>query len=317
MFDVALEKLPEQVRAASEGRVRKRCIMVPFGFMDRDTKKRSYCVPPLKKRRICHFHMDEGPENLCNRLWLILQQSWRGHVFPDMSHRRYNNFVQSCRDASIHWVLQDMTLLTSIGSAPFNKAGHFGKLSEAVMELTQNFESSDDLFTLLYPWCLWLQHGGNFPVAWQRETCKKNLWCALREAKLTRFKGERTKMGRWFQLVQRWRQRRDECGFLLIALVYVAVHEEWYLSICRGCLESSLPPEISLKETVKVLESSKLEHGAEIGAESEIRNVEHSNVHMQGMDPKKGLETVLRALCQPGGVALYNLVAELSEPLEE
>eukprot|EP00971_Amphidinium_carterae_P095221 1883697-Amphidinium_carterae.7 len=46
------------------------------------------------------------------------------------------------------------------------------------------------------------------------------------------------------------------------------------------------------------------------------RSVEHSNVHLQGMDPKKGLETVLRALCQGGGVALYNLVAELSAPLE-
>eukprot|EP00971_Amphidinium_carterae_P127617 2528481-Amphidinium_carterae.1 len=124
-FDVPLEKLPEAVRTASVGRVRKRCVM------DKETRKRNYCVPPGKKRRVCHFHMDEGPENLRNRLWLIQSKSWRGHVFPDMSHRRHNNFVQSCRDSGLHWVLQDMTLLTSIGSAPFNKAGHFGKLSEA------------------------------------------------------------------------------------------------------------------------------------------------------------------------------------------
>eukprot|EP00971_Amphidinium_carterae_P117429 2326046-Amphidinium_carterae.1 len=46
------------------------------------------------------------------------------------------------------------------------------------------------------------------------------------------------------------------------------------------------------------------------------KSVEHSNTHLQGIDPKKGLETVLRALCQRGGVSLYNLVAELSQPVE-
>eukprot|EP00971_Amphidinium_carterae_P267899 5314966-Amphidinium_carterae.3 len=301
-FDVGLQKLPESVRVASVGRTRKRCVM------DKDTRKRTYCVPPNKKRRICHFHMDEGPENLRNRLWLIQCKSWRGHVFPDMSHRRHNNFVQSCRDAGIHWVLQDLTLLTSIGSAPFNKAGHFGKLSEAVLELTENFTPSDDMFSLLYPWLLWLQHGGEFPLAWQSSCHKERVWKSMKEARLTKFKGERTKMGRWYQPVQRWRQRRSESGFLLVALVYIAVHEEWY-----GSLEDSPLANITSN---KAGATHALKRADIIGEQGENRSVEHSNVHFQGMDPKKGLETVLRALCQGGGVALYNLVSELSAPLE-
>ena len=77
----------------------------------------------------------------------------RGWWFTDPTHRRHDNCVSahSHKLAGLAFVLHEMTIVTSIGNAPWKRCGHFGKMADAAREYFDNFDSKDALFLALYP----------------------------------------------------------------------------------------------------------------------------------------------------------------------
>ena len=61
-----------------------------------------------------------------------------------------------CRHMVTSWqtcpfVLQEMTIVTTIGNAPWKGCCHFGKMADAAREYFDNFDSKDALFLAFYP----------------------------------------------------------------------------------------------------------------------------------------------------------------------
>ena len=77
----------------------------------------------------------------------------RGWWFADPTHRRHDNYVSahSHKLADLPFVLQEMTIVTTIGNAPWKGCCHFGKMADAAREYFDNFDSKDALFLALYP----------------------------------------------------------------------------------------------------------------------------------------------------------------------
>eukprot|EP00971_Amphidinium_carterae_P236280 4688929-Amphidinium_carterae.1 len=113
------------------------------------------------------MHLDQGPENCVFRFWLMQCKGLVGWLHVDSLHRQTNNFLQACKDSGLYWCLRDMTLMGSIGAAPWGQSGNYGKYMEAAQEYSLNFDERDGLYTTLYPWLAWLSTSGELALDWR------------------------------------------------------------------------------------------------------------------------------------------------------
>jgi hypothetical protein len=224
-FCVEVASCPAGVRGASADRKLRSCIQ------DKQAGTTRLEVKWGPARYTIHCNLDEGGDNFTNKFWLFLKKQVRGWLWIDPTHRRHNNWTSACSDASAGWVLKDMALICSIGSAPWGSAGHFGKYSDAAIEYTENFDHSDPLWQLVYPLVAFLFYKGNLPFDWQGDECCKGLWSHLRENKTIAFKGSKAKLGRWFQATNRWRNMQENFGFLAVAILYIGITMKWYADL--------------------------------------------------------------------------------------
>ena len=107
--------------------------------------------------------IDQGSIGWYAVLWLLFKQLLRGWVWPDPSHRRNDNHINSYGDAKIKFVKTEMMLFTNLGTAPFRGAGHHGSVSEAAREYFNSFDVGDALWLAMYPWISWDKNRGRLP----------------------------------------------------------------------------------------------------------------------------------------------------------
>ena len=221
-FMIKVSDCPPSVQAASSDRELRSCIQ------DRDTGKTRLELCWSSERKLMHCHVDEGGDNLTNKFWLYLRMHMRGWVWIDPTHRRENNWKNSCSEAGAAWCLKDMALICSIGSAPWGKCGHFDKYSDAMLEYTTNFDCNDELWVLAYPYVAAVFFEGKLPINWKSDECRQELWHTMVSSTIMKFKGSKAKLGRWYQTTCRWRAVKLELGFLAVAILYIGVTLKWY-----------------------------------------------------------------------------------------
>eukprot|EP00971_Amphidinium_carterae_P348465 6490506-Amphidinium_carterae.1 len=219
-YAVEAARLPEVLQTGLNGRV-KRMLVKSAGKKRLERRSENH-------RRILHMHVDQGPENCVFRFWLLQCKGLVGWLHPDALHRQNNNCMQACKDAGVFWTLRDMTLLGSIGAAPWGQSGNYAKYMEAAQQYTANFDETDHLFTTLYPWLAWLNTSGDLPANWRTSAAMKEHWIDFECFSLYGSRGEKAKRSRWFQSCRRWREMRSSAGHVLLSILYLGLQSDWW-----------------------------------------------------------------------------------------
>eukprot|EP00971_Amphidinium_carterae_P303450 6029843-Amphidinium_carterae.1 len=229
MHLVPVGELPEQSRRLVEDRA-VRCIY-------RDKENKTYTAYKLGvSRRIIHFHCDAGGDALLWKLYALQNLSVRGTVRLDHAHRRDNAWKDSVAEAGMKWLLGDMALLTSVSSAPWKQSGHFRKWSESAAEYLANFSEQDGLFQLLLPLCTERLYKGMWPSGWKDKSHARDLFEHMRVSGALNAKGIRARLGRWFQVPNRFREISTQLGFVVLAIAYAALTMGWTEHFSEGPL---------------------------------------------------------------------------------
>eukprot|EP00971_Amphidinium_carterae_P335635 6471600-Amphidinium_carterae.1 len=180
--------------------------------------------------------MDAGPENMVAKHHAYSQSNLLGTFKLDVSHRRHNAYREAADGAGIGFAMEDMALIASIGSSPWRGCGHFCRWRDAAEEFCINFGVEDELFQLLLPYMSQVYHHGVAPAEWAEAEQAQELYEQFRASHILHFKGERAKLGRWFQSPSRWRSVAPQCGFLCLAIVYIGLHQGWIRSLADSAV---------------------------------------------------------------------------------
>ncbi len=185
-------------------------------------------------RRTLMTHADYGPIGIPGRFWLFFSGLLRGYVWSDISHRRYDNWIDALSWSNLAWVKGEMILSVSALTGPWEMASHFGRLREVVESLDKNFDHNFDIYRVLYPMMVHDYYDGAEIPEFGSENHYELFWRIVMDAPVFRSKGEIAKAGRWFQASRRWRQTSRYGAMLLFAIVVMGMWLKWY-----GTLDAS------------------------------------------------------------------------------
>ena len=223
-YSVQMESLPDALRQDGV-RTTRVCVLNKTDGVSR------FAVFWNSPRRTVHFHTDQGSIGAPAKLWLLLTKHLRGWFWLDTSHRRHNGVTDTFAACGLSWVRREMGFLASVGTGPWLGAGHFGTMSEALREFTQNMTWQDPLFMELYPRIVASQCQGQLPLTYGTQAHMQEVFSSSGDSTVARNAGEKVKLGRWFRFSLRYRQLSPSLGVLLLALVYIGITRKWWKSV--------------------------------------------------------------------------------------
>lgn len=219
-FWVDASDLPPGLRKLCQGREMRSCI--DFG---EDTRLE---VMWGNDRPVLLTFQDQGSIGWPSMAYLFTHGGLRGWFFPDPCHRRYDNFLNAVSAAQISFIKHEVTLIVSVGTAPWGGCGHFGKYSEAAMEYFQNYSIADPLFQAALPYLLHDSFRGKQQPGMDTAESLRSLWHSGAACKLFAHKGSKSQLNRWFQWTRRWREFCDDSAWLLLVILYIGIHLSWW-----------------------------------------------------------------------------------------
>ena len=156
------------------------------------------------------------------------QGALRGWAWPDIAHRRHNNFLDAVEENSLCWLRHEMSFNATIFSAPWSGCGNFSKLSDAAAECFANSDASGELFALSYPLMVFDVCGGVIPPDFNTREHMQTIWDMFGEAKVWASKIENVAPGRWFQSTRRYRGVYRYNGFLIHFVTWMGLFLNWW-----------------------------------------------------------------------------------------
>eukprot|EP00971_Amphidinium_carterae_P001934 38678-Amphidinium_carterae.2 len=119
----------------------------------------------------------------------------------------------------------------AIGAAPWGQSGNYQKYMQSAVEYTENFNATDQLYGILYPWLAWLSAQGELAPSWHTEADKRDHWIDYEAFALFGSRGQKAKRSRWFQANQRWREIRGMGGHILLSIMYLGTSSDWWADL--------------------------------------------------------------------------------------
>ena len=134
-------------------------------------------------------------------------------------------------DCQLNHLKHEMTLCSNLASAPWGSCGRFAKYREAADEYFANCDETDSLFSTMYPHIVHDLWDGRPAAGYGTAAHMKEVWCMARDASIFHHKGDKVQLNRWFQFTQRWRQLQPFSSVLLLIIMYVGLHLQWWPSL--------------------------------------------------------------------------------------
>jgi hypothetical protein len=223
-FWVETDSLPEAIRVSGGERVRRACIR------DKSGPEPTTRLEVLwsESRNILHTELDMGACDWPSKHLLYLDWGVRGSFHNDPHHRRWDNCVNAMNQCGCNMVKMEASVVFSFTTGPWHNCGNFGNLKDAMDQWGRSCTHDDPLFQFMYPKIVRDLHEGRLPEGFGSEEHRLSVWKALPEHIVFLQKGMRTKLNRWYQLLQKCKTFRPYRSMVMAVLMYVGIHRGWW-----------------------------------------------------------------------------------------
>lgn len=194
---VGSDVLSDDVKATSAGRLRRSYIEMADG------SRQLECVWS-GRRDLLVLNLDCGSIGWLSRGWLTNAAGARVLRVLDPCHRHSNNVADACVAAGLQVFRKEALALCNTNGGPWGEAANYQRWKESTLEYLDSTDTSDSLFSVLYPWMARDVHRGVLPTEFGSEPHKAFIRDEVRRTVL-KGKGVMVRMNRWFQL---WQQIR-------------------------------------------------------------------------------------------------------------
>lgn len=324
----SLAEMPEQLRDTARGRTRRSCIS------DEASGACRLEVNWGRQQSAFVAFLDQGSIGWQSKHWLFMESDCRGWFFPDPAHRRHDSFNNAINEAHLAFIKYDASLIINLGSGPWGSCAHYGKYSEAAAEFFSNMSPTDSLFQEVYPFLVFRRFGAESSGEQRKADFVQCVWDFGTSNELFQKKGSKAQQNRWFQWTRRWREVKENIGYLLLVLLYQGLTLGWWATLGESPLqrwerrlaEAAAPPfrqgGCGGGEVVEVVAAaprfSAPSGQVDVGeAVAPGRSVGQSN---RGLDKWAGkrnaMQVVADIICNAPTIALADAIAEMTEPID-
>ena len=315
-YFVAVDSLPDCVRQASPGRVRRSCIV------DKSTD------PPKTRLEVCwgspryilHSVLDMGSCDWPSRHVMYLDWNVRGSFHNDPHHRRWDNCLNSMTMSGCLLIKLESMLVHSFAMGPWQGCANFGCIKDAVQEWTSSCTVSDPLFQTMYPTICRHFYKGRLPQDYGSVEHQTEMWSGMASHIVFLHAGMRAKMNRWYQLMLKTQLFRPYLGMVLAVCLYVGISKGWWQNIADTPLmrhEAGVPGEDDERpagtEGLPPGPAGENHDGA-IGRSVRLSN---HNVQRLRSNCKSGMHLACTIMCMEESWAVMFGIAEITKPSHE
>eukprot|EP00972_Heterocapsa_arctica_P102208 15060315-Heterocapsa_arctica.AAC.1 len=261
----------------------------------------------------------------------------RGWFFPDPAHRRYDSFQNAVSEVDLSFIKFDASVILNLGSGPWGSCAHFCKYSEAATEYFSNFSHEDPLFQIALPFIVHRFKAGQATEQHNPEF-ENWVWQVGAECELFVNKGAKAQQNRWFQWTRRWRQMKENIGFLLLVLLYQGLTLGWWPTLEESPFRRLVqqPAEAAVAELggdggdggdagpgpAERPAAGGPDRAGHVDPQAAAAGVDRSvGGSNRGLDKWTGKRNALQVaadiLCNPATLALTDMISLMSEPIDQ